>query len=256
MPKMNKTFWNERVKKNQHTGWTNSHIYLYDQKLRLKVIGKMASKNIDKYSRVLDFGCGVGDFSSMLSIKSKKVYAYDIADKAIDIAKKNNAKDNIEFIFGDLNNLDKKILDNELDLILVVTVLDHVLNEDIVDVVKLFDKKLHKNGKIICLEYALDPLSYQLKKSEYQMFRKLNEYITIFSDQNLTLQDCYGFYHPIYNKDSNYIIYHFIESFLFINEKSINYIAEILSSHAAAKIILDPCGYVMKLMIFKKKYNI
>jgi 2-polyprenyl-3-methyl-5-hydroxy-6-metoxy-1,4-benzoquinol methylase len=80
-------FWDDRVAKHGHTGWGSPMVYCYDQPLRLKVVDQIIGE-ITKFEQVLDYRCGVGDFSALLSKRSNKCIAYDISNTSLNIAKK------------------------------------------------------------------------------------------------------------------------------------------------------------------------
>lgn len=42
----NKAYWNERARKNGHTGWNDLVIYYYDQKVRLNTIDYILKKTM------------------------------------------------------------------------------------------------------------------------------------------------------------------------------------------------------------------
>ena len=106
---------------------------------------------------VLDFGCGEGDLSNLISKKkAKMVYALDYSEKAISIAKKRfGSKKNINFQLADATK-DKK----KYDVIVMSGVLEHI-DKPFVLLKKLLKFNLNKNGIIIFLSPSfMNPRGY------------------------------------------------------------------------------------------------
>jgi ubiquinone/menaquinone biosynthesis C-methylase UbiE len=95
----------------------------------------------------LDIGCGKGDLSRLLSRKASRVIAVDLADQMISYAKANNAADNIEYICGNVLNMD--FGDNSLDIIITTATAHHLPYEWLLEFAKT---KLKKSGKLIILD--------------------------------------------------------------------------------------------------------
>ncbi|WP_146126578.1 class I SAM-dependent methyltransferase, partial [Clostridium thermopalmarium] len=60
----------------------------------------------DNVETCLDIGCGKGELSFMLSQKSKRVIAVDLADKMIEKAKVLHPNKNIEYICGNILDME------------------------------------------------------------------------------------------------------------------------------------------------------
>lgn len=88
--------WDKVAKKyDQHqVGVIFRKRFLYP--LILKSLGKIKNK------KVLDAGCGTGDFSKILAKKDARVFAVDGSKKMLEIAKKKNKAQNIDYQMGDL----------------------------------------------------------------------------------------------------------------------------------------------------------
>jgi 2-polyprenyl-3-methyl-5-hydroxy-6-metoxy-1,4-benzoquinol methylase len=97
----------------------------------------------------LDIGCGKGELSFMLSKQSKKVIAVDLADKMIEKAKVLNPNKNIEYISG--NILDMEFKNNSLDVIITTATAHHLPYEWLLCFAK---DKLKNGGKLIILDLA------------------------------------------------------------------------------------------------------
>src|SRR6266404_4273273 len=80
------TFWKDRVKVHGHTGWAYPRIYAFDQAARLLAIQDTVDRFGLSGDAAMDYGCGTGDFSRLLSTAFKHVYAFDICDDVVKIA--------------------------------------------------------------------------------------------------------------------------------------------------------------------------
>ena len=186
----NKSYWNDRVNKFGHTGWSDFATYYYDQNLRLNAVRKIIANSVLRNMIALDYGCGTGDFSKILSKYCDKVIATDISDKVIDKAKSENTNSNIEY-----HELGNNIFEYKYDLILSVTVLQHILDNDkLSELIGKFESSLSKHGIIIVFE----SFSENGTNSDYQKLRNVEDFVRTFQDAGLTLQSFFDFYHPSY----------------------------------------------------------
>ena len=96
-----------------------------------------------KGKRVLDVGCGTGNFAREIAKKDAKyVLGIDYADEAIKIAKKTNKRKNLKF-----KKLDVIKLDEKFDIIVSIGTIEHMDNP--IKIIKKLKSCLNKNGKII-----------------------------------------------------------------------------------------------------------
>ena len=203
-----KEFWNNRAKKYGHTGWADSLIYAFDQQARILAIKNILTSLDCNKSLALDFGTGLGDFANLLSKYFKKVIAFDISEAVIRVAKRKYEKvKNIQFHSG--NHIEKIGIYNfpneTVDLILSVTVLDHIISDpELIKTLKYFQKILRQDGIIIAFEYSLD---YEKQVTLYQRFMKLEEWRSIFLHCGFYLYKYYGFYHPVEMPCLSYLSY-------------------------------------------------
>jgi len=201
----NTEYWNNRARKFGHTGWSNHLIYAFDQSARLKAIEHIIAKIQIARNTALDFGTGSGDFARNLSESFKKVIAFDTAEKVLNIggSEFGNAS-NIDYCC-EKSVMDLDIADGELDVILSVTVLGHLMDDGNLRAhLKYFYEKLSDDGKIIALEYTP---SKELAPAEYQRFLTFNQWKMAFHSINFVLNDCYGFYSPTESPCKSYEMY-------------------------------------------------
>jgi len=202
---IDKKFWNDYCQKYGHTGWNNPSIYFYDQFARLKAIEKIISSINCKRESALDFGTGSGDFAKLLAQDFKNVIAYDISENVLNVAhKKYKGIQNIEFIHKD-NIEEIKIDDASLDIILSVTVLDHIMDDNkLSKTIQFFKKKLSDNGYIVALEYALPN---KQDNTTYQRFWTFEKWCSLFHHHGFKLKKYFGFYHPTDNPCKSFLNY-------------------------------------------------
>lgn len=186
----NNKFWDDRVDKFGHTGWADFATYYYDQNLRLNAIENIIVTSGVKCKTALDYGCGTGEFSKKISKYCDKVIATDISDKVIEVAKSENKKNNIVYL-----TLDNRIFNSEYDLILSITVLQHILdNNELLELIEKFKTSLSPCGSIVVLE----SFSNADTNSGYMKLRKVDDLIVLFQGAGLKLESLSEFYHPSY----------------------------------------------------------
>ena len=200
-----KEFWNQRAKKYGHTGWIDPVIYAFDQQARILSIEKiLSSLNFDN-SAALDFGTGSGDFAGLLSKYFKRVIAFDISEAVIKIAEQRyKENENIKFYCAD--NINKiGIGERSLDLILSITVLDHIMDySELFATVRHCQTILKDTGFFIILESAGNS---QKPKSFYKKFTKFSQWLSLFSDRGFLLYAYYQFYDPLECPCESYMSY-------------------------------------------------
>ena len=187
---MNKSFWIDRIKEFGHTGWSDRLTYLYDQNMRLNLVESIIKKyfkNSIDYS--LDYGCGSGDFTNLLAQYSVKTIGVDIAHEIIDIAKVN---------YQNINNLKFSLIDreyveqNSYDLINLITVLQHILDDDdLNNVLSMFNRQITDNGIMIIIDSFGKDIN-----SDYLKFRDYDDFLDTLKDNNFKIVETHTLYHP------------------------------------------------------------
>jgi 2-polyprenyl-3-methyl-5-hydroxy-6-metoxy-1,4-benzoquinol methylase len=107
-------------------------------------------------TRVLDIGCGIGRWSRMLARRGADVLGIDLAAAMIEEAKTRTAREGlserIDYRVGDVVELN---LGQTFDLVLAVTVLQHILDEnDFVRAAMNVGRHLAPGGRAVLLEAA------------------------------------------------------------------------------------------------------
>lgn len=198
-------FWNNRVRNFGHTGWADYSIYAFDQPARLKSIRKLLSLHHIKGDNAFDFGCGTGDFSLLLSEFFNNVKGYDISAEAVKIARQKSKTGTTQFYTG-IPILQMPVDDGVLDLVLCITVLDHITDDNELDqTLFYFRRKLAKHGILIALEYA--PIREMDEKNNYQRFDLYENWKERFASCGFTIIREYGFSQPQTSPATSYIKY-------------------------------------------------
>ncbi len=249
-------FWEKRLMEIGHTGWADQSIYVFDQKVRLKVIKKLINL-VENKQTVLDFGCGVGDFSIMLAKSFKKVFAFDPIKPAIEKARSRNIYKNIVY-FDSLENLVEGLRNETLDLIITVTVLDHILSVDeLKNIIAMFATWLKPGGYLISLEYALESSHPYLNGHGYQAFRRYSEYKFLFTANGLFKENLYGFYNPEMQPCLSFKIYiKFARLLIKVSNQILNLWASLIVNLANDFLHKDNSGYFMKVMVYQKRISL
>ncbi len=117
-----------------------------------------------KNKKILDLGCGSGDFSQLLAERGANVVGVDASEKWIDLCKKEHANvKNLNFFVADGSDL-KQLEDNTFDFVVMNMVL---LNVPTINKVKKIFKEvsrvLKKSGQLIFTD--LNPLGLMIEKT-------------------------------------------------------------------------------------------
>lgn len=99
------------------------------------------AENFVKNKTVLDFGCGSGYGTEMLSKNAAKVTGVDISQEAVDYAKKTFVSHNLEF------KMISELTDQKFDIITSFQVIEHVPND--VEYIKTLKKFLNPGGHLL-----------------------------------------------------------------------------------------------------------
>jgi 2-polyprenyl-3-methyl-5-hydroxy-6-metoxy-1,4-benzoquinol methylase len=210
-------YWNNRFDKYGHTGWKIPVIYKYDQKLRFKSFTRILNNlkyNTNKKVNALDIGCGSGDFIRILNDYNMNITGIDISEKAVkhvqNIFKNNNSVKVYNQDIINLQNLEKKF-----DLIISITVLQHVLNHnEKVAVLKVLNKIIESSGYLILLESI--EKGKEKGKEFYINHKTKQEWVSLFESTNFKVVSIKSY--PYYGLK----LLNFINNILKINKISKN----------------------------------
>jgi len=136
-----------------------------------------------KMTNVLDFGCGVGRWMSLLYQYFSNYYGVDIVQSTIDKARLNETPfENINFEL--MTNETIPQFNAKFDLIWTCVCLQHIVDDKLLsNYISQFNNLLNKDGFIICTENTSNN-----KDSNYLKFRSDNNYKMLFAEQSLMLE--------------------------------------------------------------------
>ena len=112
----------------------------------MKVI--LTSNIKKKNPKILDIGCGLGD--SLEYIKNPLYFGYDISKEYIEYAKRKYKTKGI-FVCRNFTQKEIKKLP-KFDYILLIGILHHLKDKQILNLLKLIKKTLKKDGRLITLD--------------------------------------------------------------------------------------------------------
>lgn len=196
------SFWESRLDRFGHTGWSDKEIYAYDQKERLKLVEESIARISPEPGDALDFGCGTGDFSRILLSHGFTVCGYDpFVEPKISSSGFRHAKS-----YDDL-----QLKPGSVDLCISITVLDHIIDQSrIIEALSIIRRCLSQHGVLLMLEYALDDASDRERhhlKNNYQSFRTLDEWTTLLERTGFQIASAQPFPHPLMSPSQGFAAY-------------------------------------------------
>lgn len=216
-----KEYWRTQTEKGDnpchyHSRWQDKYAF----RVRTKAFQKKDFSNVMK---VVDIGCGVGDYTNALTkLTDADFAAYDFPFN-IDIAKKkysNNRK--ITFISRSLPDSDVRAAIAEADAVIMTTVYVHLAKKargSFLDAAAL----MKNGGKVMILEYMPDVIPEYQRKLEYKDLGTPTEIIGKFVERGFSLKemrhinflDSFFFFH-LGKSFISYYLTLFIESILHV----------------------------------------
>ena len=146
--------------------------------LYIDTLQKMAiQKALDQGEReiIIDFGCGSGRFSDILSQHCKFLVGLEITPQMLRIAKNECGNSNISFVLYDGLNL--PLQENKTDLVVSINVFQYIADEvELEKVLKEIKKCLKPQGELICIE--------QVTKNRKRWQRDSKTYLNLFKQNN------------------------------------------------------------------------
>jgi ubiquinone/menaquinone biosynthesis C-methylase UbiE len=142
--------------------------------------------DIEPGARVLDVGCGVGRWSSLLAQRGAQVTGMDLSPTMIDEARRradaNGVGERCRFLVQDLAQLDAG---EQFDLIVGVTVLQHILEPlALRESVQRMSAHLAPQGRMVLLEAAPTRIAKHCDTSVFRA-RHRSTYIDLFEQCGL-----------------------------------------------------------------------
>jgi ubiquinone/menaquinone biosynthesis C-methylase UbiE len=181
-------FWEKRSLEFGHTGYKDPVLYSYDQPVRLQAIKILLQKlNIfaDKTTRILDAGCGTGDYVREFTERGSSVIGIDIARLPLRKLKERFSANNVDLQLMSIDALG--FSDHCFDIVLSITVLQHLISplvfnnavKDLIRVTKL-------DGYLFLLEIAPVTKS-NIESLTYLTTRSRKDWIKTFTRKGCRL---------------------------------------------------------------------
>jgi len=144
--------------------------------------------------RILDVGCGVGNWSLELASMGAEVVGVDFSEEMIKIAKRRIGKHPVNFVLASVEEVELE--PESFDTILCITVLQHILSDERLSAaVKNIVRACRQGGIIVVLESCLEK-DTSSHLSSYQILRSKRMYIDIFRKNGAQLENekCVAFF--------------------------------------------------------------
>lgn len=144
-------------------------------------------------TRVLDVGCGVGRWSSLLAARGAQVTGMDLSPTMIAEANRRAAENGVanrcRFLVQDLAQLDAG---EKFDLVLGVTVLQHILDPQALRAaVERMSEHLAPDGRMVLLEAAPERVANHCDTTVFRA-RQRSVYLELFARAGLQLRAMTG----------------------------------------------------------------
>jgi SAM-dependent methyltransferase len=124
---------------------------------------------------IIDFGCGSGRFSDLLSEHCEFLVSLEITPQMLKIAKHACENSNIGFVLYDGLNLPLK--GNKTDLLVSINVLQYIAEKvELEKILREIRKCLKPQGELICIE--------QVTKNKKRWQRDFKTYLNLFKQNN------------------------------------------------------------------------
>lgn len=108
----------------------------------------LLSRIPQRCGRVLEIGCGTGEFSRLLAERAERVLAVDLSPQMIRLAReRSKLQTNVEFVEADV--MSYQLPDVEFDCVATLTTLHHMPLESVLRRVR---KALRPGGVFVCLD--------------------------------------------------------------------------------------------------------
>lgn len=108
--------------------------------------------------RVLSIGCGDGQFELMLAPHAEQITALDISEQAIEIARRNAARANVDNVDFQCLALSELSWESQFDAVICLAFLHHVPEEDMPELLRQAFAHLRPGGLFYCQEPNRDGL--------------------------------------------------------------------------------------------------
>ncbi len=149
--------------------------------------------NVKPGARVLDVGCGVGRWSRMLAARGANVTGVDLSPTMIEQARQRAAAQGVsERCRFHVQDLSRLAVDGRFDVVLGVTVLQHILDAQLLRAaVRRMTSHLAPGGRMVLLEAAPTAVIERCDSTVFRA-RQRDVYLELFRECNLRLRALTG----------------------------------------------------------------
>jgi SAM-dependent methyltransferase len=170
--------WEKRTEKGELPSVIDPGDLKGKKNLYIDTLQKMALSRAlgeGKEGVILDFGCGSGRFSDLLSKRCKYLIGVEITSQMLILAKDKISSSNADFVLFDGLNLPVK--ESGVDVVISVNVLQYVTcDSELSKVLSQIHKSLKARGRFICIE--------QVTKNRKRWQRDIKAYLSFFEQNN------------------------------------------------------------------------
>ncbi len=224
-------YWNKRAEKYGHTGHSEPFYYCFDQQARLFAVSEIIKKTNFEKKSALDFGCGSGDFITLLAENYGLVYGYDISETILKKTRTKLRQSNVIL----KSHLSDCGYEGGFNLILTVTVLQYLTKKELNETIHSLSGLLSGNGKIVCMEFFVAN-DYNTKADTPKT--TVSDWYEVLDKNNLKITTSYNFYNPILFPSHSWKTYTNILFLKFLKPfKHLSFV-QMLFTKAALRLIL------------------
>jgi SAM-dependent methyltransferase len=178
-------YWSTRARRYGQTGWTNQAIYHYDQTLRLKLVKTTVGQlGLPANARCLDYGCGAGDFTRMLSAMGLNVLGYDPSSAVIDVAHGQGVARNARFT----TRIEDLTAHGPYRLTLAVTVFQHILDDaSLHSAIERVVQCMDDGGHLVLIESCTQATERHVRGRTAEAARRFTSAVCIIASRNRSI---------------------------------------------------------------------
>lgn len=179
-------YWEKRAKKYgiRSVSYLDKVYCDYEEHLRRRAF----YKTIEIYPKmkILDVGCGTGNWSIDFAKKGAIVTGIDISSEMIKMAKKNAEKEKLDITFLNIAAENMNFPPDSFDLVVSITSLQHIIDLNFLkQAISNIIKVTKKEGNMLILENS--PITKESASQFYIVCRTRQEWIDLFGEKGATL---------------------------------------------------------------------
>jgi SAM-dependent methyltransferase len=135
----------------------------------------LATLSPNRRDKIIDFGCGVGRLSQFLAKRVEYIYAYDVSEEMIKVAKQINRNSNIEYHYSE--TLD--ITSIKFNKVLIWWVTAHMSDDILIKTLKNIYNNIDEKGCVYLFEQTQKKTRFN---GDVHVQRSIKHYIGVFNE--------------------------------------------------------------------------